>query len=485
MSTTTGRPVLAVASECAPLVKTGGLADVAGALPAALAPQGWAIRTLVPGYPSVMAALPDARVLADMPDLLGLPGRVLGARVGALDILILDVPSLYDRDGTPYLDVEGRDWPDNDVRFAALCLAAARIARDGIDGWRPELLHLHDWQAGLVPVYLEQLGVACPSVLTIHNIAFHGLTGADRMARLNLSPARFTVAGFEYFGKVSALKAGLVGASALNTVSPTYAQELTTDAYGMGLDGVIRMRAADMSGILNGIDTDTWDPTCDPAIKPFRRPAGKAANTRALRQEFDLADMDGPLAVVVSRLSDQKGLDLLLAALPAYLAEGGQLALLGSGDTALERDWRAMAAQYPEQVGVQIGYDEALSHRMYAGADAVLVPSRFEPCGLTQMYALRYGAIPVVARTGGLADTVIDANAAALTAGVATGILHQSHSVAALSHALQRLCMLHADTDTFRRVQKNAMKYPVGWDASAPLYAALYARLADEGKTNS
>lgn len=484
MSAATGRAVLAVASECAPLVKTGGLADVVGALPAALAPQGWAIRTLLPGYRAVLAEVPGAKVLADLPDLLGMPARLLGARRGALELLILDAPALYDRDGSPYLDASGEDWPDNDVRYAALCLAAARIARDGIADWRPELIHLHDWQAGLVPAYLSQLGVELPTVLTIHNIAFHGLTNADRMARMDLSPAGFNVDGFEYFGKVSALKAGLVGATAINTVSPTYAQELTTDDYGMGLDGVIRARASDLSGILNGIDTDIWDPVRDPAIQWYRLPSGKAANSRFLRQEFGLDETSGPLAVVISRLSDQKGLDLLLAALPDYLAAGGQVALLGSGDARLEQAWRAAAQLAPAQVGVRIGYDEALAHRMFAGADAVLVPSRFEPCGLTQLYALRYGAVPVVARTGGLADTVIDANAAALAAGVATGILHQSHSVPALSHALKRLCALYADKNTFRRIQKNAMKHPVGWDASAPLYAALYEQLANERTPN-
>jgi starch synthase len=479
MTTPTKRPVLAVASECAPLVKTGGLADVVGALPGALAPQGWAIRTLVPGYRAVMGAFPRARVLAEWPDLSGMPARILAASRGALDLLILDAPALFDREGSPYLDAAGRDWADNDLRFAALSLAAAQIARDGLDGWCPELLHLHDWQAGLVPIYLAQMGVAMPTLLTIHNIAFHGLTKPDRMDRLNLSPARFNMDGFEFFGQVSALKAGLLGASAINTVSPTYAQELMTPEYGMGLDGVIRARSADMSGILNGIDTEVWDPVRDPTVQWYRLPSGKAANARLLRQEFGLEDGAGPLAVVVSRLSDQKGLDLLLQALPDYLAAGGQLALLGSGDAHLEQAWRAAALAHPDQVGVRIGYDEALSHRMYAGADAVLVPSRFEPCGLTQMYGLRYGALPVVARTGGLADTVIDANPAALAAGVATGILHASHSVSALVHALKRLCALHGQTAIFRRMQKNAMKHPVGWEASAPLYAALYARLAD------
>lgn len=474
------RPVLAVASECAPLVKTGGLADVVGALPAVLGPEGWAIRTLIPGYRKVMAALKRPKVVAEFPDLLGQPARLLAAEVEGLDLLVLDAPTLFDRDGSPYLDAGGNDWRDNDLRFAALCLAAARIAGGALEGWRPEVLHLHDWQAGLTPVYLRQMGLNLPSVMTIHNIAFHGLTGGERLSALGLTGEGFDLDGYEYYGHISALKAGLTQAWAINTVSPTYAQELTTPEFGMGLDGVIRARWSDVSGILNGIDTAGWDPMTDPAIRPFRSPQTKAANTAALRQEFGLSPSTGPLAVVVSRLSDQKGLDLLLEALPALLECGGQLALLGSGDRRLEHAWLGAAEAHPGRVSVRIGYDESLSHRMYAGADAVLVPSRFEPCGLTQMYGLRYGALPVVARTGGLADTVIHANAAAIAAGCATGIVHDAQSVPALAEALRLLCTLHGQPALFRRIQKNAMKHPVGWEASAPLYAALYARLADQ-----
>lgn len=477
------RPALAVASEVAPLVKTGGLADVVGALPAALAAQGWALRTLVPGYRPVMAALKKPKVALELPALLGTPARVLAAQVAGLDLLVLDAPALFDRAGSPYLNAEGRDWPDNDRRFAALCKAAALIAGGALPGWRPEVVHLHDWQAGLTPAYMAPGGPPC--VMTIHNMAFHGLTAHSRLAALELTAEHYTLDGFEYWGHISALKAGLTGARAITTVSPTYAQELATPEFGMGLEGVIRHRQPDLHGILNGIDTDAWNPATDPAITPFTTAPGKAANARALRAEFGLAKGNGPLAIVVSRLSDQKGLDLLLSALPALIRRGGQLALLGSGDRRLENAWLSAAAGHPGQVGVRIGYDEALSHRMFAGADAVLVPSRFEPCGLTQMYGLRYGAIPVVARTGGLADTVIDANAAALAAGCATGLLHQPDSVPALAHALTRLCDLWADKPTFRQLQKNALKHPVGWEASAPVYAALYARLADETKVTA
>ena len=469
------RGVLAVASECAPLVKTGGLADVVGALPGALAPLGWGMRVLLPGYRAVLAACGSAPTVRVFDDLMGGPARLLAARHGGLDLLVLEAAHLYDRDGRIYLGPDGTDWPDNDARFAALCQVAARIAVDGAGDWHPEVLHLHDWQAGLVPEYLRAHGCAAPSVLTIHNIAFHGLTDAGRLGALGLDPGRFNPSGFEYYGRVSALKAGLLGADRLTTVSPTYAQELTTPAFGMGLDGVIRARAGDLTGILNGIDLETWNPVTDPHIHPFKTVRGKGRSREALRDAFDLPDGAGPLAVVISRLTGQKGLDLLLDALPLFLEAGGQLALLGSGEAALESRWLA-AATHP-QVGVRIGYDEALSHLMYAGADAVLVPSRFEPCGLTQLYALRYGAVPVVARTGGLADTVIHANDAALRRGVATGLVHDPGDADALSAALSRLCVLWNAPKLWSRLAANGMKHPVGWEASAPQYAQILAEL--------
>ena len=472
--------VLQVASEIAPLVKTGGLADVVGALPGALAPLGWQMDSLVPGYPAVMAALTGAQVLAEWPDLLGHPARLVAGQAAGLSLIALDIPKLYQRAGGPYLNPEGRDWPDNDLRFAALCMAAARIA-GGDGGPVPDLLHLHDWQAGLTPVYMAALGARQPTVMTIHNIAFHGLTGGERLKALALPEAGFTLDGFEYYGHISALKAALVGASALTTVSPTYAQELTTPEFGMGLDGVIRARAGVLTGILNGVDTQVWNPATDAAIRPYATPAGKGANRRLLRREFGLRAQPGPLCIVVSRLSDQKGLDLLLQALPALTEGGGQLALLGSGDRRLENAWLDAAAGHAD-ISVRIGYDEGLAHRMFAGGDAVLVPSRFEPCGLTQLYGLRYGTLPVVARTGGLADTVIHANEAALMAGVATGITHQPGDPSALAHALAQLCTLWADRPTRARLQRNAMKHPVGWEASAPRYAALYNSLTPEAK---
>lgn len=471
--------VLSVASECAPLVKTGGLADVVGALPAALAPEGVHMRVLLPGYPQVMAAVTQHGVALEEADLFGGPARVVYAEgPGHPDLLVVDAPHLFARAGNIYLGPDGQDWPDNPERFAGLCWMAARIAAEGVGGWVPEVLHCHDWQGGLVPEYLRRFmpDRRAPTVLTIHNMAFHGSTSAERIGSLRLDPARFNTGGYEAWGRVSALKAGLIGADRLTTVSPTYASELLREEFGMGFDGLMRARREDLVGILNGIDEDAWNPASDPDVTPYGTPEGKAENKAALRREFGLPDSDGPLCVVVSRLTSQKGLDLLIEAMPSLLARGGQLALLGSGDGWMEEAFRRAAQG--GQVGVRIGYDEALSHRLVAGGDAILVPSRFEPCGLTQMYGLRYGTIPVVALTGGLADTVIHASPAALAAGVATGIQFHPITAEALRGALLQLCDLYAEPETWARMQRNAMAQPVGWGRSAVAYARLFRDLS-------
>lgn len=468
--------VLSVASEVAPVVKTGGLADVAGALPAALEPLGIRMRTLMPGYPQVMGELGGRRVVARLADCFGGPAELLAEEVAGLDLLILDAPHLYDRAGGPYLSPAGGDWPDNPERFAALSWVAAEIAGGAIPDWRPDIVHCHDWQAGLAPYYIARSAVAgrVKTVITIHNIAFQGLAPAWKMQGLKVRPADFTADGVEYWGQISALKAGLVFADRLTTVSPTYAAELMTPEFGMGLEGVMRARKGSFTGILNGIDEDVWSPATDPAITTYRTAKGKAANKAALRREFGLGEAPGPLCVVVSRLTGQKGLDLLIEALPALLAQGGQLALLGSGDKGLEAAFQAAAGP---NVGIRIGYDEALSHRMMAGGDAILVPSRFEPCGLTQLYGLRYGTLPLVALTGGLADTVIPATPATMARGVATGIQFFPVTAAALADALERLCDLYARPESWTKMQRNAMSQPVGWDQSAARYAEVYERL--------
>ncbi|MFZ1469068.1 MAG: glycogen synthase GlgA [Paracoccaceae bacterium] len=469
--------VLSVASECVPLVKTGGLADVVGALPAALAGQGWEMRVLLPCYRALRGQTKGWPVVWREADLWGGEGRVLAGEVADLSVFLLDAPHLFDREGGPYAGPKG-DWPDNAQRFAALSWVAAVLARDGVAGWKPDILHAHDWQAGLAPAYLRYHGAGgCRSVMTVHNIAFQGWAKASALTGLRLPVDAYHPDALEYYGGLSSLKAGLVTADRITTVSPRYAAELMRPEFGMGLEGVIAARGDVVSGILNGVDLGVWSPEGE-AVHPYsaRDMSGKAAARAALCAEFGV-DVPGPLAIVVSRLTDQKGIDLLPDVVPAFVAAGGGLIVLGSGDPGLEAAVKALAAQHPGRVAAKIGYDEALSHRLFQGADAVLVPSRFEPCGLTQMYGLRYGTLPVVAATGGLADTVIGATPASLATGVATGVVFHPTDALALSLALRQLLALHGDRRAWGRAQKAAMAQPVGWDASAAAYAALYAGL--------
>ena len=457
---------------------------MAGALPGALAPLGVEVRVLVPGYPAMKAALPEDAEARELARLPGGRARVISARAAGIDVMVLDSPRLFDRPGNPYLGPDGRDWPDNPLRYGAFCRAAARIAVGGVGGWRPDVVHLHDWQAGLTAAYLK-LGrrPAPPGLLTIHNIAFQGLFPPEATTPLGLPSAGFHPGGFEFFGQVGFLKAGLVYADRISTVSPTYARELTRPEFGMGLEGVIASRSAEMHGILNGIDPEAWNPESDPHIAAHfsaRAPARKAGNRIALARRFNLeAGATGPLFCVVSRLTRQKGLDLLLEVLPRLLARGASLALLGSGDADLESAFRAAAAENPGRIGTAIGWDEPLSHLMQAGADAIVVPSRFEPCGLTQLYGLRYGTLPVVARTGGLADTVIDANEAALRAGAATGFQFSPVSAAPLADAVDRACDVFVDRRLWSAMMRRAMRHPVGWGASAEAYAAIFSELVE------
>lgn len=478
--------ILSVASECAPLVKTGGLADVVGALPAALAAEGWSIRTLLPAYPGLIDRLANPSVVWSSDDVFGTSVRVVAGTIkgvkGSPQLLLLDAPHFFDRHGSIYLGKDGKDWPDNPQRFAALSFVAASIAGAGLtDGWRPDILHAHDWQAGLAPTYMKQSRVKdVASVMTIHNIAFQGIAPATMLGTLRLPSSGFDTDGFEYWGQISALKAGLIDADMITTVSPTYVDELSTPEFGMGLDGVIRMRKNDFVGILNGVDLNVWNPRKDPHIECCYGPRkldDKRNNTDALATEFGLEVTDGPLFGVVSRLTRQKGLDLLLEVLPNIIDRGGRLVVLGTGDTDLEQGFVETARGNPDRVAVNIGYDEAQSHRIFAGSDCILVPSRFEPCGLTQMYALRYGALPLVAHTGGLADTVIDANDAAIKAGVATGIQFSPPTADALAGAVRRMCDLYGKPSLWRQLQERAMKHPVGWRESAKAYSALYQSL--------
>ncbi|GIL03470.1 MAG: glycogen synthase [Alphaproteobacteria bacterium] len=475
--------VLAATSEIYPLVKTGGLADVAGALPLALARSGIETRTVVPGYRAVMAAARGRKVAA-WEHLFGGPARLVAAEAAGLQLYVVDAPHLFDRQGGLYVDASGQDWPDNWQRFAALSRVTAEIAGGLIKGWRPDLVHVHDWQAALAPAYMRHgAAPAMLSIVTVHNLAFQGRFPAAIFAGLGLPDAAFSLDGVEYYGGVGFLKAGLQAASAITTVSPTYAQEIRTPEFGMGLDGLINARAADLHGIVNGIDTEEWNPKTDRHLAANYGPGRLGARNRnaaALAGEFDLDADHSPLLAVISRLTWQKGMDVLAESIDAIVAAGARLALLGSGDAAIEGELLAAVPRHRGRVGVRIGYDEALSHLLQGGADAILVPSRFEPCGLTQLYGLRYGCIPIVARTGGLADTVVDANHAALDAGCATGFQFAAAERGQLVATVARAIAVHRDAGAWARMQRRAMKADVSWDKSAAQYAELYRRLIGE-----
>jgi starch synthase len=473
--------VLSVTSEIYPLIKTGGLADVAGALPGALATMGVTMRTLVPGYPAVMSRMEGGREVAQFHDLFGVTGRLLAGRVAGLDLIVLDAPALYDRPGNPYMGPEGWDWPDNWKRFAALSWVASELGLGLVEGYRPQVIHAHDWQAGLVPAYVKfGPSSTLKTVMTVHNIAFQGNFGADIFGQLRLPPQAFTVFGVEYYGGVSYLKSGLECADIVTTVSPTYAAEIRTPAFGMGFQTLLNNRSETVFGILNGIDMDAWNPATDEGLAQTYTASSiqsRVVNKRAVQDAFGLEQTSAPLFAVVSRLTGQKGIDLLADNIDYLVSLGGQLAVLGSGETELENAVRYAAQRHPGKVGIITGFNEKLSHLMQGGADVMMVPSRFEPCGLTQLYALRYGAVPLVSRVGGLNDTVIDANVAALQAEVATGVQFAPPVGEALGDALRRTFKLYQDDKTWRKMQRRGMKSDVSWQASARRYAELYASL--------
>ncbi len=478
--------VLSVASEIFPLVKTGGLADVVGALPSALKARSVNMASLVPGYPAVMAALKNAKPVHTYPNLYGAPAAIVHGTAHGLSIYALDAQHLYNRTGNPYLGPDGKDWPDNAIRYAALSRAASDFGEGKIKAFVPDVLHLHDWQAALAAanVRYAAANIRKPkTLLTVHNIAFQGAFGAQAFTNLGLPAHAYALDGLEYYGNISFLKGGLACADAISTVSPTYAHEITTPEFGMGLDGLLRTRRSDLHGIVNGIDTEVWNPETDKDIaQNFSATTlpKRLANKRALEKRLGLEEDDGILHGVVSRLTTQKGLDLLAEHLDWLVASGARLALVGTGDAAIEAAFRQAAIKHEGRIGLSMKYDEALSHLVQAGADTMLVPSRFEPCGLTQLYGLRYGCVPLVGRTGGLADTVIDANEAALGAGVATGLQFSPITSSNLQAMLERAAKLYAQPKTWATMQTRGMAQDVSWDHSAGVYADLYGTLLSQ-----
>ena len=472
--------VLHVAAEVYPLVKTGGLADVTAALPPALAEAGADVRLLLPGLPAILDAVQSARTVVDIGACFGalrvrlLLGRMPGTQ---LPVYVVDAPFLYRRRGGPYQADDGTEWPDNLQRFALLGWVAAHLAADDADpAWVPDIVHAHDWHAAMACAYMaEHAATPAASVFTVHNLAFQGLFPSHDWGLLGLGSRFMAPSGLEYHGQLSFMKAGLKFADKVTTVSPSYAREIATHEFGCGLDGVVRGRGADVSGILNGIDEAVWSPAADAAIArryDSDQLDGKQACRQALQDSLGLAvDPDALILTVVSRLTSQKGLDLVLAALPALVADGVQFAVQGTGEPALEVAFRMAAQAHAGRVAVRIGYDENRAHQLVAGADVIAVPSRFEPCGLTQMYGLRYGTPPVVRRVGGLADTVTDGDAAHQT-----GFVFDAATPGAFESAVRRAQAMRRDPVAWQALMRHGMAQDLSWAGPAQAYLALYGQ---------
>ncbi len=481
--------VLFITPEVHPLNKTGGLGDVSAALPVALRELKVDVRLLIPGYPQVLSGLKHKRKIAEFtaqapfPSSTLLSARLPSGASASVPVFVLDCPTLYQRGGGPYTDTAGHDWPDNALRFGLLSKIGAILASDASPlSWHPHIAHCNDWQTGLVPAYLHfHQGKKAASLMTIHNLAFQGVYPADTVTQLGLPAASFDINGAEYYGGMSFLKAGLYYSDHIATVSPSYAREIQTAPLGFGMQGLLATRRQDISGIANGIDTAEWNPATDPALVrnyTANNLAAKAANKQALQQLFGLAVDPGiPLFGVISRLTHQKGYDLLLQVAAQLTEMPAQLAVLGSGEAVLEQQLLAIAKSHSGKIAVRIGFDERLSHLIEAGADSFLMPSRFEPCGLNQMYSQRYGTPPLVHATGGLIDTVVDCTSATLADGSASGFLFHDMTPAALLGAIRRVTLAYNNKSVWRKLKKNGMAKDFSWRSSAAGYRKIYLSL--------
>ncbi|MGB0712426.1 MAG: glycogen synthase GlgA [Gammaproteobacteria bacterium] len=475
--------VLFVASEVHPLIKTGGLADVAGSLPGALRALGLDVRILLPGYPVAMERADAGTPLPEYtPGGHAQPIRLVEARLpnNEVPVYLVDSPAHFDRPGSPYTQADGTDWPDNAERFALLSRVAVDLAlgRAGLD-WQPDLVHCHDWQSGLVPALLSLEEQAPPTVFTIHNLAYQGVFPRADFDALGLPESLWNLGGLEFWDQMSFMKGGLSFADRLTTVSPTYAGEIQTPAFGWGLDALLRHRSDVLSGILNGVDYAYWDSANDPGLAaPFsvKKTAGRADNKRALQQQFGLPEIPSvPLVGHVGRLAEQKGLDLVLDALPTLMEQPLQMVILGTGDPELERRLAEAADTYDGRLAVKLAYSEETAHLIEGGSDIFLMPSRFEPCGLNQIYSLRYGAVPVVHKTGGLADTIVDCTPDTLRNGTANGFVFEHADTEGVIYGVQRALETFADARTWSKLMHNGMVRDFSWDNSARQYQTLYA----------
>ena len=480
--------VLFVSSEVFPLIKTGGLADVSGSLPNALQSLGVDIRILMPGYPAVLKELTDLQTIGALHHLPHIDhaelllGTIKETRV---KVIVIKAAGLYERDGGPYADPNGLEWQDNPIRFGVLSKAAAILASDHspIADWRPDIVHCNDWQTGLAPAYMQLTEHSkAKSIISLHNMAFQGCYAPHWVESLGLPSSGFSIEGFEYHGQLSFLKAGIFYADAITTVSPRYAKEIQTAAFGFGLEGLLSIRGDEIKGILNGIETDEWNPQTDKyLVKNYSHKdlTGKQQVKAALQQYLGLnIDADAPLLGVVSRLTHQKGLDMLIPHLQALIDQGCQFALLGGGEMGLEASFQNIAIHNPGRVSVTIGYNEPLSHQIMAGCDMFIMPSRFEPCGLNQLYGLAYGTPPIVNATGGLADSVIDSNTTHLANKTANGFVMVEASAEGLLASITRAVdMFRHDKSTWLQLQQTGMSQNLSWDKSAQEYYSLYQTL--------
>lgn len=468
------KKVLFVTPEYTGLIKAGGLGDVAAALPRALSHQH-DVRILIPGYREILHKNFPLEIIARLEGQAKIPAcRIAQLQLdnGPIIYLVL-CPELYDRAGSPYATVDGQDWGDNHLRFARLGLAAADLALGkGHLGWRPDIVHAHDWPSGLTPAYMALRNQPTPSLFTIHNLAFQGLFDPAVAADIGLPAQVFNSEEMEFFGKLSFLKAGLVYSNSITTVSKNYAQEITRPEFGCGLHGLLQQKMArgQLQGITNGID-DSWEPSSDPYLIAGFSPReweAKRANTRYVEKRFNLAANDGPMFAVVSRLAPQKGVDLTLGVADSLINAGGRLAVMGTGDHALESALMKLAKRHPKQVGVHIGFNEIEARRFFAGSDFLLMPSRFEPCGLSQMYAQRFGSLPIATCTGGLADTIKDG---------LNGFLFHEITLSSYNQAIQRALNVYQRPDLLNAMRCNAMSSPSYWRESARPYHQLYQQV--------
>lgn len=480
--------VLFVSSEVFPLIKTGGLADVSGSLPNALQVMGTDIRILMPGYPSVLetiGALVTVGNLTGLPhidDALLLEGVIKETQV---KVWVIKAPSLYERDGGPYADKNGLEWQDNPIRFGVLSKVAAILASDKtpIKSWLPDIVHCNDWQTGLAPAYMSLTEHStAKSIISLHNMAFQGCYPPHWVESLGLPSSGFSIEGFEYHGQLSFLKAAIFYADAISTVSPRYAKEIQTTAFGFGLEGLLSKRGDEIKGILNGIETEEWNPATDKYLSHTYSPEnllGKSKVKLSLQRDSGLdIDANAPLLGVVSRLTHQKGLDMLIPHLQLLINQGCQFVLLGGGELAMEKAFKEIASRNAGRASVTIGYNEPLSHQIMAGSDIFVMPSRFEPCGLNQLYGLAYGTPPIVNATGGLADSVVDSSPAHLKDKTANGFVMVEASAEGLIACIHRaVTMFKQDKKTWLQIQTTGMQQNLSWDKSAQEYLALYKTL--------